>query len=409
MKQRGIIQILGILAIIAMLAIVPACSKKGEQQVRRIEEVKIGFLGAMTGGAASIGVPTTEAAQLAEEQINQQNLVPGKRFKVVYEDDACGGVQSSTAVQKLISQDKVVAIVGSLCSSATLADAPISEQNKVLQLSYGSTNPSIKDAGDYIFRNVPSDANQGVEAANLLQALGAEKVAVTYINNDWGAGLKDVFTAKAEELGLDVVAVETYEPDASDFRAQLTKVKAANPDMVYMLAFPVDAGLLLKQMRELGIDVQIVGADGSKDDSIISTAGDAAEGFIVTLPGVPQSPQLEAFAAAYKTKYNKDYSAYTPEAYDAVMIVAKACAATDCTSTAMKDYLYTMGPYQGASGTYEFDRDGEVEKTYDYFQIVDGKFEAYSLDNEEAEDEVVVEDAAEEEPAEASEDDEATA
>jgi len=382
MRQRGIVQIIAVFAIIAVLVMLPACSGKEQPKVKKIEkqEVKIGFLGAMTGGAASIGIPTTEAARLAEEQINARNLIPGKKLKVVYEDDQCDAKSSSSAVQKLITQDKVVAIAGSLCSGATLADAPISEQNKMLQLSYGSTNPSVKDAGEYIFRNVPSDANQGVEAANLLKRLGAQKVAVTYINNDWGAGLKEVFATAAEGLGMDVVAEETYEPSATDFRAQLTKVKAANPDMIYMLAYPADAGLVLKQMRELGITVQVVGADASKDDAVLATAGNAADGLIVTLPGVPKSPELTAFADAYKAKYNKEYSAYTPEAYDAVMIIAKACAATDCTSTAMKDYLYSMGLYKGASGTYEFDADGEVSKTYDYFEVEGGKFVPYDAE-----------------------------
>ncbi|MBI4150227.1 ABC transporter substrate-binding protein [Candidatus Woesearchaeota archaeon] len=402
MKQHKILHILAVLAVIAVLVLLPAC-KKEEPRVTKVVQAKVGFLGAMTGGAASIGVPTTEAARLAEEQINAQNLIPGKKLKIVYEDDQCDAKSSSNAVQKLITQDKAVAIVGSLCSGATLADAPISEQNKVLQLSYGSTNPSIKDAGDYIFRNVPSDANQGVEAAKLLKQLGAQKVAVTYINNDWGAGLKEVFVAAAAEQGMEVVAEETYEPSATDFRAQLTKVKAASPDMVYMLAYPADTGLVLKQLRELGLTLQVVGADASKDDAIIATAGQAAEGLIVTLPGVPASPELEAFATAYKAKYGKEYSAYTPEAYDAVMIVAKACAATDCTSTAMKNYLYTMGPYKGASGTYEFDENGEVEKSYDYFTVEGGKFVPYT--SEEAEEEY--EEGAEEEASEEGE--EATA
>lgn len=382
MRQRGIVQIIAVFAIIAVLVMLPACSGKEQPKVKKVEkqEVKIGFLGAMTGGAASIGIPTTEAARLAEEQINARNLIPGKKLKVVYEDDQCDPRSSSSATQKLITQDKVVAVLGSLCSSASLADAPITEQSKILQLSFGSTNPTLKTAGDYFFRNVPSDANQGVEGAKLLKQLGAHKVAVTYINNDWGVGLKDVFTTAAGEQGMDVVATETYEPSATDFRAQLTKIKAANPDMVYMLAYPADAGLVLKQMLELGITVQVVGADATKDDSVIATAGNAADGLIVTLPGVPKSPELTAFADAYKAKYTKEYSAYTPEAYDAVMIVAKACAATDCTSTAMKDYLYSMGPYKGASGTYEFDADGEVSKTYDYFEVADGKFGPYNAE-----------------------------
>ncbi len=183
----------------------------------------------------------------------------------------------------------------------------------------------------------------------------------------------------AKNQGLEIVAVETYDPTTTDFRTQVTKISAVKPDVIYMLSFPTDSGLLLKQLREAGLDMPIVGADASKDDAVIKTAGQAAEGLIVSLPGIPASPELESFATAYKARYGKDYTAYSPEGYDATMIIAKACAATDCTSTAMKDYLYKMGPYKGASGTYEFDKDGEVKKSYDYFTVKDGKWAPYTL------------------------------
>ncbi len=385
MKRRAILQVLAVIAVIALLTLLSACTGKEEPKVRKVEKevVKVGFIGPFTGGVASIGVPDRDAAMLAEEEINKNNLVPGKQFKLVYEDEQCDPKQSATAVQKLIVQDKVRAVIGSLCSGATLADAPIAEQNKVLLLSYGATNRAIKDAGDYIFRNTPSDKFQAAEDARLLQKLGAKKVAIIHVNNDWGAGLKDDFTEAAKTIGLSVVATETYDPAATDFRTQLTKIKEAKPDMIYMPAYPADTGLVLKQMRELGIVQQVVGADASKDDAVIATAGNAAEGLIVTLPGVPKSPELEKFAAAFKAKYGKEYSAYTPEAYDAVYILAKACAATDCSSTAMKDYLYSMGEYKGASGTYAFDKDGEVQKGYDLFTVKDSKWVPYMAEEEE--------------------------
>ena len=340
-------------------------------------EVTFGWIGPLTGSLSTLGVPIMESVKLAVEEINANNVIPGKTLKIIYEDDACEPKDSTTAVQKLVNVDKVTAIVGPTCSGPMLADAPILEENKVLAVSFSATNPSIKDAGDYIFRNVPSDNGQGVAAAEIVQGLGATKVAIIHIQNDWGVALKNVFTAKAEELGMEIVAVEPYNPDETDFRTPVTKIKASNPDVIYMPAFTTDAVLLLKQLDQAGLEVPLVGADGSKDDAVIAGAGAAAEGLIVTLPGVPKSPELETFAAAFQAKYSKEYSAYTSEAYDVTYILAKACAATDCTSTAMKDYLYTMGPYKGASGTYEFDQDGEVDKPYDYFVIKDGKWAEY--------------------------------
>lgn len=376
-NRRTILHLCCVFVLIALLVALPACGEKETTTKRKEKEIiKVGFLAPLTGGLASIAEPSLDAAMLAVEEINSKNLIPGKRLQLIVEDDACNPTQSLSAVQKLITRDAVSAIIGPICSPSVLADAPIVEQQKIVYMTSIATNPSIRDAGDYVFRNVPSDANQGVEGARLVKDLGARNVGLIYINNDWGVGMKDVFLAEAEHLDLQVTA-ETYEPSASDFRAQLTKIKAANPDAVYMLAFPAETGLILKQLRELGFTKRVVGADGSKDDSVIAVAGNAAEGLIVTLPGVPESPALERFAAAYKARYSKEYSAYTPETYDVTYIIAKACAATDCSSSAMKDYLYSMGSYQGASGTYEFDRNGEVEKAYDFFEVRNGAWIPY--------------------------------
>jgi branched-chain amino acid transport system substrate-binding protein len=157
----------------------------------------------------------------------------------------------------------------------------------------------------------------------------------------------------------------------------LSKIKSKQPEALYLVSHPADAVIALKKIDELYLKVPVVGSDSMKDDSIISGAGKAAEGLVVTLPGVPKSAELEKFSAAYKAKYGREYEAYTPEAYDVVYILARACASTDCTSTAMKDFLYTMGEYKGASGVYAFDKDGEVQKPYDYFVIKDGKYESY--------------------------------
>ena len=357
---------------------VPKVEEKVAPEVKAPVEVIFGWLGALTGSAASIGVPVKDAVALAVDEINANNLIPGKTLKVIYEDDACDPKKSATATQKLVGVDKVTAIVGGLCSGAVLADAPIAEENKVLMMSYSATNPKIKDAGNYIFRNVPSDNGQGVQAAGLVKALGAKKAAIIYGQNDWATGLMNVFTAEAAKLNLEIVATESYAPDATDFRTQLAKIKAAKTEALYMLSYPAETVLVLKQVSQAGLKIPIVGADGSKDDAVISGAGKAAEGLILTQPGVPKSPELEKFAAAFKAKYGKEFSVYTPEAYDVVYVFAKACAATDCTSTAMKDYLYTMGPYAGASGTYEFDKDGEVSKQYDYFQVKNGTWVPYT-------------------------------
>ena len=371
-----------ILSILLVLAVLIACAPVQPEptatETTKLTEVKFGWVGPLTGDLSTLGTPIKDAVALAEEEINVNNVIPGKKITILYEDDACDPVKSTNAVHKLIDTDKVTALIGPACSGTVLAAAPIVEESKVLLFSYSATNPTIKDSGEYIFRNVPSDSGQGVAGADIVQKLGAKKAAVIYRQTDWGVGLKDVFSTQAAKNGIEIVAVEAYNSDEKDFKVQISKVKEAKPDAIYMLAFPAEAVVLLKQIREAGLTVQIIAADGSKDNTIISGAGTAAEGMIVTLPAVEKSAELDKFAAAFKAKTGKENSAYTPEAYDAVYILAKACANTDCTSTAMKDFLYSMGEYKGASGTYSFDKDGEVQKSYDFFQVKDDKFVPYT-------------------------------
>ena len=355
---------------VALLFLLAGCTFQKRSEVKATS-YKLGFMGPQTGDAASIGIPNRETAELALEEFNANS---GTKIEIVYEDDRCEGKTATTVVQKLIDQDKVPAIIGALCSGAMLAATPIAEPAQVVMLSYGATNPNIKDAGNYIFRVVPSDAGQGKKGAALVNEWGAKKVAVLFINNDWGVGLRDVFTSEAEKLGLDVVASEALEPNSNDARTQLTKIKDKNPDALYIPLYPAETPIVLKQAKELGFSVKLLGADASKDDTVLTNAGDAAEGFTVTLPAVPESPELAALNEKFKAKYGKDSSAYNPEAWDATTILLNACAKTDCTGPAIKDYLNQMGEYKGASGTYEFDEFGEVEKSYDLFVVKDGKF-----------------------------------
>lgn len=337
------------------------------------ETIKFAFLGGMTGDIAVYGVPMSDAVKLAIEEINSKGGIKGKNIELLIEDGKCAGKDAATAIQKLINVDKVNAVIGGLCSAETLAAAPIAEAAEMVMLSPSSTNPTIKNAGDFIFRNVPSDAGQGVEAATFMNEKGYKKIGVLSRNDEWGVALAEVFVNKAEELGIEIVAHEKVEPSATDAKTQITKIKNANPDAVYLPVFVAEGIIVLKQMKELGLNVPKVSADAVKDDSLTRDAGQAAEGLIFLLPGIPESPEFKAFAAAYKAKYGKEYAAYTSESYDAVKILAWACGNSDCSGKGIKEALYSMPEYKGASGTYAFDEFGEVMKGYDFFEVKNGE------------------------------------
>src|SRR3989338_3191373 len=271
------------------------------------ETIKIGFVGHLTGELANMGENTKAAVEIAVEEVNAAGGVLGKNIEVVYEDDVCTGATGANAVSKLINTDKVVAVLGGLCSGATLGEAPISEAAKVVQLSYCSTNPTISQAGDYIFRDVPSDLFQAKYAAEYLMKTGKTKVALLTIKNDWGDGLNKAFTNAFAAAGGTIVATESFNPDAKDFRTLFTQIKAKNPDAVYFASYTDRTIAGIKQARELGIKTTFFGADAWYDTKVWSELGTLGDGAMFTVVGTNSS---NAFKKAMKEKLGKDDLVY---------------------------------------------------------------------------------------------------
>src|SRR3989338_9314396 len=321
--------------------------------------IKIGFIGPLTGDTANIGQNAQAAVAIAVEEINNSGGVLGKKVEIVYEDDGCTGATGANAVSKLINTDKVVAILGGLCSGATLGEAPISEAAKVAQLSYCSTNPTISSAGDYIFRDVPSDLFQANYAAEYLVRNGKTKVALLTVKNDWGDGLNKAFTDALAKAGGTIVIADSFDPDVKNLKAQFTNIKAKNPDAVYFVAY-TDASIAgLKQASDLGIKAQFFGADAWDDTKIWSELGSLGDGAMFTVVGTNSSAD---FKAKMKAKLGKDDLIYCSDyAYDGLKILAAAINKADSVSkTAVKDAL-SKTKYTGGVGSAEvmFDNNGD--------------------------------------------------
>ena len=284
--------------------------------------IKIGFVGPLTGDLANAGQNVEAAIGIAVEEINNTGGVLGKNLEVIYEDDACNGATGANAISKLINTDKVVAVLGGLCSGATLGEAPISEAAKIPQLSYCSTNPKISQAGDYIFRNVPSDLFQANYAAEYLMKNGKKKVALLSTKDDWGDGLNKAFAEAFTKLGGVIVMNDSFDHDTKDLRSQLVEIKAKNPDAVYFIAY-TDATIAgLKQAHDLKIKNQFVGADAWDDTKIWSELGTLGDGAIYTVVGSNSTPD---FKAKMKAKLGKDDFIYCSNyGYDGVKVLADA-------------------------------------------------------------------------------------
>jgi len=323
------------------------------------ESIKIGFVGPLSGELANMGENARAAVMIAVEEINAAGGVLGKKIEVVYEDDLCTGATGANAMSKLVNTDKVVAVLGSLCSGATLGEAPIAEAAKVVQLSYCSTSPLITAAGDYIFRDVPSDLFQADYAAKYLMQNGKIKVALLAVKNDWGEGLRKAFNDAFVKAGGTIVSDDSFNPDAKDLKTQLTAIKAKNPDAVYFAGY-TDASIAgLKQASDLNLKTLFFGADAWDDTKIWSELGKLGDGAMFTVVGTNSSDE---FKAKMKIKLGKEDLVYCSNyAYDGVKVIAEAIKkAGKADGTSIKNALYKI-KYTGGVSSKEhmFDANGD--------------------------------------------------
>lgn len=357
----------GIVAVVVIILGVYFSSGKTEKG-----DIKIGFVAPLTGDVAGVGQSMKTAAELAISEINANGGVNGRNLVLVAEDGKCDGKEAVTAVIKLVNLDKVTSIVGGACSSETVASAPIAEKAGVVMLSPLSSNPSITTAGDYIFRNYASDSFQGVKAAEFaVNTLKSKNIAIMSCMSDWCQGIQQVFKDKAVSLGATIVAEEKYDDKAAkDLKTQLTKIKAANPDLVYFLGYTDGTIIGLKQAKELGLNAKMLGGDAWGDPKVVTGAGASAEGVMYL---TPTSVESKNFVDAY-TKYSagKEITVGARESYDAVKILAQVMNKVGTDSAKVKDALYGVQNYQGVSGNISFDKNGDlVSASYD-IKVVKG-------------------------------------
>ena len=249
-------------------------------------EVRVAVAGPLTGNAAAFGEMIKRGAELKAKEINEAGGINGMKLTLIFGDDAGTEKEARAVATRFATDRRIVAVVGHFNSSCSLAGKPIYAENGIVELSPGSTNVSVCEGSDWTFRNLYRDDFQGEFIAkyikNVLTEL--ESVGVLFDNDDYGRGLKDAFTAEAEMIGLNIVAAEAYDRDNTDFKAQLTSIKAKNPDAIFVSGLYSQAALIVKQAREAGITAQFFGADGVDSPDFLKIAGEAAEGTYLTTP-----------------------------------------------------------------------------------------------------------------------------
>ena len=356
-------------------------------------EVKIGFLGGFTGPIESLTPPIYEGAQLAVQQINEQGgILGGQQLVMPSADTTCADASAATnAADRMVNTEQVTAIVGALCTGATIAAANNAAiPGGVVMVSPASTAPAVSelDDNDLVFRTVPSDGFQGEMLAKLLLDQGIEEVAVTYVNNDYGRGLADAF-GEAFEAGGGLVAENlAHEDGRADYRSELGSLSAGGTETLVVLAYADGSGqTVLRQAHEGGMFTQYVGADGMVGDRLVEAIGaDVLEGMIATRPGSPDLPGTEIFNEAAQAAGFDPSAVFAAQAYDAAFLLALAIEQNGSAeraglSEALRSVSSAPGEvilpgewekaveliaagteinYEGASGSHEFDENGDV-------------------------------------------------
>ena len=294
---------------------------------------------------------------LAIEEINAAGGINGKPIVLVSEDDEGNPDKTVNAFKKLSTKDGVKVIIGSLTSGCTQAITTLSQASKVVQIAPAATAPAITDAGDFIFRACFIDPFQGTVGGKFAaETLGKKRAAILYdIGNDYSVGLADNFKIAFTKAGGSIVSEESYATNDKDFNAQLTKIKNANPDVVYLPDYYGTVALIAKQLRAQGINVPMVGADGW--DGLTSNAGDEVLGGYYSNHYAVDStePAVKKFVESFRAKYNKDPNSFAALGYDCVYLIRDAIVAAGAEdSIAVRDALVkTNGDY--VTGHLTFD------------------------------------------------------
>ena len=367
-------------AVLAIPLLLTGCNKPSSAPgVGSGDTIKVGEFASMTGSEASFGQSSHKGTELAIGDLNAAGGVLGRKFELIMEDDQSQAGQPATVVRKLISRDGVVAILGEVASSRSLEAAPICQENKIPMISPSSTNPKVTEVGDYIFRVCFIDPFQGTVMANFaLHTLHLKNVAVlTDVKSDYSLGLAKFFKEGFIAGGGNIITEQNYSGGDKDFNAQLTSIKAANPDGIFVPGYYTEVGLIVLQAKQLGITVPIFGGDGWESSTLMSIGGTALEGDYYSTHFSPEdtTPVVQDFVRKFKARYNEVPDAMAALGYDSAMMLAAAIKTAGTTDgSKVRDALAATKDFQGVTGKTTMDANRNASKPAVILTIKNGGF-----------------------------------
>ena len=347
------------------------------------EPIKLGHYGSLTGKDAAFGVATRKGILLAIEELNAKGGVLGRPLEYLVEDIQSKQGESATAVKKLISRDKVVAVIGANASANSLEAAPICQRAKIPMMAISSTAPRVTEIGNYIFRICFIDPFQGAVLAKFARdSLKAQRIALlTSTNSPYSVGLSGVLRERFTALGGEVVAEQRFAEGDKDFRAQLTAIRTAKPDVIAATGFYTEAALICIQARSLGLDVPIIGGDGWEAPQLVELGGKAVENtfYSTYFSAENTAPEVQSFVQRYRARWNNEVpEAVSALGYDAVYLITAAMERIGTTDgPKLRDAIAATKNFAGVTGNTTIDAHRNSEKPAVMLTVRNGRTEFF--------------------------------
>ncbi len=351
----------------------------GAVSLHAADTIKVGEFACLTGKDATFGQSQHKGIQLALEELNAAGGVLGKKIELITEDNQSKSGESATVAKKLLSREKVIAILGEVTSGRSLEVAPLAQGAKIPMIATGATNAAVTQKGNYVFRVCFIDDFQGTVMAKFAKEdLKAKKVAtLTSVSSAYSVGLAKVFKEFFVAGGGTVVAEQKFNEGDKDFRAQLTAIKAANVDAIFVPGYYTEAALVARQARSLGITQPLFGGDGWESEKLLEIGGDALNGSYYSTHFTPENKDaaVTTFVKKFKARWsNETPDAYAALGYDALYVLVdsiKRAGTTD--GTKLRDAIAATKNFSGASGVTTLDKDRNASKPATIIAVKDGK------------------------------------
>lgn len=380
MKKKIALLLAGLMS----MGVLAGCGKTSQTSSAEADTIKIGLNYELTGNTATYGQSLVQGIELGFEEINKAGGVLGKQIEAIKVDNKSDTTEVANVATRLATREKVVAMLGPATSGATKSATPIATQNKIPLVSASATADDVTldsngKVREYVFKTCFSDSYQGIEMAKFAyKDLGKKKAAILADStSDYAQGLASNFKTTFTSLGGKIVTEEAYQAKDTDFKAVLTRIKGANPDVVFVPGYYEEVGLIIKQARQLGINAPILGGDGYESPKLLELAGANALNevyFSNHYSSMDNSEEVVKFKEAFKAKYNKDTDAFNALGYDLAYFITDAIKrAGEADPEKIKDAIASTKDFKGVTGVISIDENHNPVKSITILKMVNGK------------------------------------